>query len=144
MRSSKLSHITILLLIASWPFVSWVSSTQWQILLPFFSDLNCLMRKPTKWLCTAKTHPDPPSLIRVFAVRSVGSSGPKLSSCRQRMPRLIWIFAGRIYHFVNFVKKRLISVSSVSYIWAPSSENVSSKVCDRVTFKPACSATEAS
>ena len=26
----------------------------------------------------------PPSLIRVFAVRSVGSQGPKLSSCGQR------------------------------------------------------------
>ena len=25
--------------------------------------------------------------------------------------------------------------------WVPSSENVSSEVCDRVTFKPACSAT---
>ena len=29
-------------------------------------------------------------------------------------------------------------------IWAPLSENVSSKVCDRVIFKPACSATETS
>ena len=28
--------------------------------------------------------------------------------------------------------------------WALSSENVSSEVCDRVTFKPACSATETS
>ena len=26
----------------------------------------------------------PPSLIRVFAVRLMGSQGPKLSSCRQR------------------------------------------------------------
>ena len=42
----------------------------------------------------------PPSLIRVFAVQSIGSWGPKVSSCRQpdqtgRMPRLIWVFAGR-------------------------------------------------
>ena len=29
-------------------------------------------------------------------------------------------------------------------IWAPSSENVSSGVCDQITFKPACSATETS
>ena len=34
----------------------------------------------------------PPNLIRVIAVRSLGSSGPKLSSCGQR--RLIWVFAG--------------------------------------------------
>ena len=33
-----------------------------------------------------------PSLIRVFAVRSVGSYGPQLSSCGQR--RLICVFAG--------------------------------------------------
>ena len=44
----------------------------------------------------------PPSLIRLFAVRSVASWGPKLFSGGQRrldqtgwMPRLIWVFAGR-------------------------------------------------
>ena len=43
----------------------------------------------------------PPSLIRVFAVRSVDVWGPKLSSCSEdsdpteRMSRLIWVFAGR-------------------------------------------------
>ena len=60
----------------------------------------------------------PPSLIRVFVVCSLGSLGPKLSSCRKRrlwsdwadaqayfadqagrMPRLIWVFAGRTCHF---------------------------------------------
>ena len=29
-----------------------------------------------------------------------------------RMPRLIWVFAGRTYHFVGFVVRRLISVES--------------------------------
>ena len=45
----------------------------------------------------------PPGLIRVFAVRSMGSWGSKLSSCGQwrlwsdwaDVPRLIWVFAGR-------------------------------------------------
>ena len=36
------------------------------------------MTKATKWLCAQ------PSLIRVIAVRLMGSSGPKLSSCGQR------------------------------------------------------------
>ena len=54
-------------------------------------------------------------------------------------------------HFADFVDLRLtilfwmLNVHPVgTIIWAPSSENVSSKVCDRVTFKPACSATETS
>ena len=63
------------------------------------------MTKATKWLCASEDSDQPghlPSLIRVFAVHSMGSSGPKLSSCGQRrlwsagrMPRLIWVFAGR-------------------------------------------------
>ena len=43
----------------------------------------------------------PPSLIRVFAVRTVGNWGPNVSSCGQRrlwldwaMSRLSWVFAG--------------------------------------------------
>ena len=64
-----------------------------------------------------------PVLIRVFTVCSVSSSGPKLSSCRQRrlirlggcpgwtqtgrMPRLNWVFAGRTRYFVGFVMRRL-------------------------------------
>ena len=51
--------------------------------LPFiWIEMNRLMIKQTKWpLRPAKTLP---SLIRVFAMRSLGSSGPKLSSCGQR------------------------------------------------------------
>ena len=52
----------------------------------------------------------PPSLIRVFAVRSMGSLGPNFASGGQRWlwsdwaePRLIWVFAGRTDHFVGFV-----------------------------------------
>ena len=61
-----------------------------------------------------------PSLLRVFAVRSMGSLGPKLSSCRlQRLwldwtdhhqqPRLILVFAGRSCHFVGFVMMRQLN-----------------------------------
>ena len=47
----------------------------------------------------------PPSLIRVFAVRSMSSQGPKLSSCRQW--RLI-NYAGCTGDFVGFVMLWLI------------------------------------
>ena len=55
--------------------------------------LSCLMTKPTKWLRPAKTQislgicpvwSHPPSLIRVFAVRSMVSLETKPSSCGQR------------------------------------------------------------
>ena len=45
------------------------------------------MTKPTKWLCAQRRLRSawhPPSLIIVFAVRLMGSYGPKLSSCRQQ------------------------------------------------------------
>ena len=59
----------------------------------------------------------PPSLIRVFAVRLMGSSGPKLSLCGQRRLwsdwadaqadlSLLWVHS----HFVGFVMTWLIQV----------------------------------
>ena len=76
--------------------------------------------KTNKMACAPSEDADqpghPPSLIRVFAVRSMGNWGPNVSSCRQRRPhqtgrmlRLIWVFAGRTCHFVGFVMRRLIS-----------------------------------
>ena len=61
-------------------------------------------------------HPGhPPSLIRFFAVRSVGSWGPKLfhadsedSDQTGRVPMLIWVFGGRTCHFVDFVMRWLV------------------------------------
>ena len=57
----------------------------------------------------------PPSLIRVFAVLSMGSKGPKFlhadsedSDQTGRMPRLILVFAGRTCDFVGFVMRRLM------------------------------------
>ena len=80
-------------------------------------QISHLMTKPTKWsVRPAKTQIRLGmliSLIRVFAVRSVGSWEPNVSSCRQRrlwsdqtgqMPRLIWTFAGRIDHFVGLIQ----------------------------------------
>ena len=69
----------------------------------------------------------PPSLIRVFAVSSMGSSGPKLSSCGKR--RLWSDCAGAQAdlslrwahtHFVGFV-----AVQMLTYCWKPvvSSDN---------------------
>ena len=73
-------------------------------------DLSGLMTKPSKWHvrpayerqtgCT-------PRLIRVFAVCLVGIWGSKVSSCGQRMPRLIWVFAEHTCHFIGFVMRGL-------------------------------------
>ena len=59
----------------------------------------------------------PPSLIRVFAVHSVGSWGPKVSSCGQRRLWSDWANAQAELslhwahsHFVGYVMSRLISL----------------------------------
>ena len=59
----------------------------------------------------------PPSLIRVFAVhmKKHWALGYLLSVLRRlcqtgRMPRLIWVFAGRTGHFVGFVMRWLFSL----------------------------------
>ena len=46
--------------------------------------------------------------------------------------------------FLFVIKKAAIKSLKHRNTWAASSENVSSRVCDQVTFKPACSATETS
>ena len=50
----------------------------------------------------------PRSLSRVFAVRSIGSWGPKLSFCGQRRLWLDWADDWVHSHFVGFVMRRLI------------------------------------
>ena len=57
----------------------------------------------------------PPSLIRVFAVHSMGSWGPKVSSCGQRRLWSDWVDAQADLslrwthsHFVGFVMSRLM------------------------------------
>ena len=73
--------------------------------------MSHLMRKPTKWLCVQRRL----SLIRVFAVRLMGSWGPKLSSCGQRRLWSDWADAQADLslrwahtHFVGFVMRWLI------------------------------------
>ena len=90
--------------------------------------MSRLMTKATKWLvCPAKTQIS-------LGIRPVWSDS---SLCAQwvakdpsflhavsedsdqtrRMPRLIWIFAGRTCHFVGFVQRRLIlSLRHFSYM----------------------------
>ena len=55
----------------------------------------------------------PPSLIRVFVVRTAKTEQT------WRMPRLIWVFAGRTCHFVCFDMRRLIflCMKSACLIW---------------------------
>ena len=53
-----------------------------------------------------------------------------------RMPRLIWVFAGRTCHFVGFVMRQLIycifkQLSPLHHIWGTSWENLSSGFMSR-------------
>ena len=71
--------------------------------------------KTRKMTCVPSNASDqpghPPTLIRVFAVYSVGSSGNKVPLCGQqrliRLPKLIKVFAGCKGHFVSFVVQQL-------------------------------------
>ena len=84
-------------------------------------QMSRIMTKPTKWnVHPAKTHISIHPVWSVFAVRSMGNLGPKLSSCRQkRLFRLGgcpgWsIFPGRICHCVGFVVWRLKCASAAT------------------------------
>ena len=84
-----------------------------------YNDLNRLVTKPTKW------HMRPAKTQISLGMRPVWSES-SLSAWRRlgalathrahsvdsdqtgRMPRLIWVFAGRTCHFVGFVTMRLI------------------------------------
>ena len=81
--------------------------------------------KTSKMACVPSEDSDqpghPPSLIRVFAVHSMGNKGPKLSSCEQQRLWLDWADAQADLslrwaqsHFVGFVMRRLISCKSMS------------------------------
>ena len=101
-------------------------------------QLSCIVAKPNKMdVHPAKTQISldqdsdqpghPPNLIRIFAVRLMKARILKLPSKRTvktdktgRMPRLIWVFAGRTCYFVGFVMMRL-SYCSNNYIQEPCS-----------------------
>ena len=84
----------------------------------FFPKLymSRLMTKPAKWhVRPAKTQVSlgirpVSSESSLFAWRKLGSLATHSEDSDQtgRMPRLIWVFAGRICHFVCFVMRRLI------------------------------------
>ena len=102
---------------------------QWLLFKPFLTFVKIWIYEPphdktNKMICAPSGDSDqpghPPSLIRVFAVRSVVAKDPSFlhadsedSDQTGRMPRLIWVFAGRTCHFVGFVMRRLICCLSV-------------------------------
>ena len=73
--------------------------------------LSCRMTKPTKWpVCPAKTQTSESLLsawrkLRFLATHWVHSEDSDQTGL---MPRLIWVFAGCIGHFVGFDMRRLI------------------------------------
>ena len=108
----------------------------------------------------------PPSLMRVFAVRSIGSKGPKCSSCGQRRLwsdgadaqadlSLRWAhshFVGVVISWLNCEHWSVLFVTicnakptnnGQTFIWTSSRENLSSGF-PTSWLKPACSATETS
>ena len=78
----------------------------------YSSMLNRSMTIPTKWRAPSEESDQPAhprSLTRVFAVRSVGSSGPKVSSCAQRK---LWSDqTGHTCRFARFVVRRLKAIT---------------------------------
>ena len=103
------------------------------------------MTKPTKWhvrlpktqislgirpvwsefsLC-AKWAANDPSFLRA-----------DIEDCDQtgRMPRLIWVFAGRTCHFVGFIMRWLI--------WTASSEFGTYRLCEQRRFRRACASAQ--
>ena len=112
-------HICQLILHLLFSFYKHTMEAHYQFL---FLYLSHLMTKPTKWqVHQAKTQI---SLgIRPVWSESLLSTWRKLGSLTThwahskdsdqtgRMPRLIWVFAGRTCHFVGFVMRRLIFFS---------------------------------
>ena len=81
-------------------------------------NMSHLMTKPTKWhVHPTKTQISLPSAQsdQSLCCTHKESLGPELpNECTAKtdqtgwMPRLIWVFAGRICHFVGFVMRQLI------------------------------------
>ena len=79
--------------------------------------MSHLMTKPTKWLRPAKTQISL-GICPVWSVFACAQLVPKDQNFLHadskdadqtgRMPRLIWVFAGRTGHFVGFVMRRLM------------------------------------
>ena len=125
--------------------------------------MSHLMTKPTMWLCAqrrlrsawASAQSDQSSLS---AWRTVGSLATRWAHSEGsdqigRMPRLIWVFVGRIATLLVLswggsyrnasLNGRFIVVSDPN-TWAATWENISSEVSDQVRLKLACSGTETS
>ena len=102
------------------------------------------MTKPTKCMCAQRR------LRSAWASAQSDQSLRCLGAPRDDsdqtgwMPRLIWVFAGRTYHFIGFVTMRLNSLSQSSGLylsgtgqtkhscnWARSRENVFYAICEQ-------------
>ena len=113
--------------------------------------MSRLMTKPTKWhVRLAKTQISP-SLIRIFAVRSMGSSDPSFLHADSE-DRLIWVFAGRTTtllvlswggSYVVALNSPRNRIQRMKEINEPHQEKACLLVFDQVRLKPVCSATEA-
>ena len=109
-------------------------------------SMSCLLTKPVKW------HVRPVWLeSSLSAWRKLGSlaspwvhsEGPDQTG---QMPRLIWVFAGLICHFVDFVTRRLVLFCAKQHVilwhgnynWTASSEFGTYRICEQRRFRRAC------
>ena len=101
-------------------------------------NMSRIVTKPTKWhVHPAKTRVNlgirpVRSESSLSAWRKLGSLATHWAQSEDsyqtgRMPRLIWVFAGRTCHFVGFVMMRLISHTYVIY-WIWYNENASVQI----------------
>ena len=69
------------------------------------NHLDRLMIKPTKWLCAQRRLRSESSLCAQWVAKDTSFlyADSEASAQTGRMPRLIWVFAGRTCHFVGFV-----------------------------------------
>ena len=117
----------------------------WNFLFLFDSILHvhymsCLMTKPTKWLCAqqrlrsawASTQSDQSSLCTQCVAKDPRFHHADSEDSYQtgRMPKLIWVFAGRTCHCVGFVMRQLTCKSCMIIL------HRKHQTCYVVWFKP--------
>ena len=106
-----------LLFFAIRPALAWLSVCQ-------SMHLSCNTTKPTKWsvrsVRPARTQISqgirPVWSVFVVRLKKDWVLSYTLSALRRRMPRLIWVFTGHTYHFVDFVVSQFICSSDNSSI----------------------------
>ena len=117
-------YITRILVIVFWNgkiVISqfYMTKTEYSWWYYWITCMSRTMTKSTKWhVCPAKTQISL-GIRPVWSESSLSAwrSHMSLTIIRERMPRLIWVFARRTCHFVGFVMLRLVWYKQRSNQW---------------------------